>query len=308
MSRWWDSAAVLAAMLCTASAALYVLHPEAASFDGALGACLAADGGSLTSMASEEEKDGVLAAVSASLNSSGSFHFWVGLRKPAGSCAQEDVPLRGFAWTAGDSDESAVSRWKKTPVGTCTSERCGLLSLDFAGGRVTDWGWSDSSCSKRHAFVCRSGAAETPPPHLPGDVSPCAAGNAPPCASPRPPSKAPRVHTTSSPAPLPPLSLPPEGQGTPTPSSAPAPGPGPTTNGGIITQIRDGAVDKYNVFVPVLVALLVLVVLVVVVLSVLKCCFRKRANKAPHSNGEGGKPEEPLDLTTNDLDRNETTA
>lgn len=298
MSRWWDSAAVLAVMFCAAEA-LYTLHQKPASFDGALNACLT--DGFLTSMADQKENERILSSVSASLNSTGSFNFWVGLWKPAGTCDQEDRPLHGFVWTSSNSSDSGGNHWKKTPTRTCTSERCGLLSLDFDGGKVTGWGWTDSSCAKAHGFICKKKPGGSPPPDVPGDGSPCSDGRTP-CGKPQPPSRPPHTPTVL-PSPGPSPSHSPEKERISTPSPAPS----LTSSSSVTTQIQDSTSDKYRIFIPVLVALLVLVVLVVVVLAVFKCCFKKKPKKASNSKN-GGKREVTVDLSATDLDRDETTA
>lgn len=288
MSRWWGSAAALAAMFFTVEA-LYTLHQETASFNEALSACRAE--GFLTSMASEEEKEHILSSVSASLKSAGSFDFWLGLRKPVGTCNRDDLPLRGFVWTLDNSSASEVSQWRRTPFGTCTNELCGLLSLDFDGGKVTDWGWADSRCSRAHNFICKSRPGGTSSPDLAED-------------RPQPPSKPPPAHTVL-PSPHPSLPHSPEKERIP---PTPSPGSSVTSSSSVIKEIQESTADKYSIFIPVLVALLVLVVLVVVVLVILKCCFKKRPKKEAPQTKNGGKAELTVDLTDTDLDQAETTA
>lgn len=297
MSRWWDSAAVLAVMFCAAEA-LYTVHQETASFNGALKACLT--DGFLTSMADQKENERILSSVSASLNSAGSFNFWVGLRKPAGTCDQEDPPLYGFVWTSSNSRNSGVNQWIGTPIRTCTNERCGLLSLVFDGGKVTSWGWIDSSCTKAHRFICKKQPGRSPPPDVPGDGSPCSDRRTP-CGKPQPPPRPPHMPTVL-PSPGPSPSHSPEER-----ISTPSLALSLTSSSSVTTQIQDSTSDKYKIFIPVLVALLVLVVLVVVVLAVFKCCFKKKPKKASNSKNRG-KREVTVDLSATDLDRDETTA
>ncbi|XP_061097715.1 complement component C1q receptor-like [Conger conger] len=316
MRRWWDPAAILAVMFSTAQA-MYTIHQEPSSFDGALGVCLT--DGFLASMATEKDVQHLLSSVAASLKTAGSFEFWVGLRKPAGTCNREDLPLRGFMWTRSNSSDSAISRWRRTPVGTCTSELCGLLSLDFDGGKVKDWGWADSRCAKPHGFICKSGRGGTssPPDTLEAGSpspaaslttsssvitkirdstseagAPCSVGGTS-CGGPQLPSEPPRPAPSRSP----------EKERIPTPS----PAAGLTTSSSVISQIRDSTSDKYSIFIPVLVALLVLVLLVVVALVVVKCCFKKQPKKKA-SQTKNGKPEMTVDLTDTDLGQAETTA
>lgn len=298
MSRQWERTAALVLVFCTAEA-LYTVHEEPVSFSAARSAC--APDGVLPSMASDGESRLVLSSVAATLTSSGNFSFWVGLWKPAGTCVRADLPLYGFLWTSTNGSDSTVSRWRKNPVKTCIGERCGMLSLNFDGGKVTSWGWADSSCGRAHGFVCQSKSAATSPPDVNTGVSPCLDGQTV-CGKRQLPSTPQNAHPA-----LPSTSFPvtpgPPSDRIQTTNAAPS----LTTSSKIISQIRDGAADKYSLFIPVLGALLALVVLVVVVLVVIKFCFKRRPKKTPHSKN-GRKPEVTVALSTTDPDGAETTA
>ncbi|XP_036405777.1 C-type lectin domain family 14 member A-like [Megalops cyprinoides] len=235
--------AVLMLKFHIVSTGFYTLHQEKVSFESAMKTCLTE--GVLTSMASQKEVDSILNILSTSLSTVGNWTFWVGLWKPKGSCPLEDLPLRGFMWTADNRSEAEISQWKKPPMGTCTNIRCGLLSVYFDAAQLTEWGWADASCAGKNGFICKREDESSISPHQPAQE------NAPQLTSP----------------------------------------PSMATSPDTVNNVR----DKYNIFIPVLVALLVLVVLVVVVLGVFKCCFQKQLN-TKISGKKAGKTEEMVDL------------
>lgn len=162
------------------------INPTPVSFDKALEACKPA-GGFLANIASQTEVSAILAVVADALGLSQQnqmVEYWIGLKVGREECTVRDQPLRGFKWTATGSDRGSDymdARWKQEPKETCTGTRCALLSVDFNGTAVIDWGLRSSSCQHTHPYLCREGqegqngqveASCTPMTNIPEAINP----------------------------------------------------------------------------------------------------------------------------------------
>ncbi|KAJ8390773.1 hypothetical protein AAFF_G00099050 [Aldrovandia affinis] len=165
MDHWIYFLGLLRMASCLANVP-YALHPEEATFEQALDTCRR--DGFLTDMAVEEEAAKIISLLEDThSNAGGTLQFWVGLRKSKLDCVLGELPLKGFTWTVSDSGLTNVTRWWAQPAETCTSVLCGLLVVEYSGKKVTNWGWSGSSCKEKHPFICRlnkkQSAEERPP-------------------------------------------------------------------------------------------------------------------------------------------------
>ncbi|NXV73422.1 CLC14 protein, partial [Atlantisia rogersi] len=77
--------------------------------------------------------------------------FWVGLKRNASACTNEEQPLRGFSWesagggAAPQEVPAALGRWVTEPVRSCLTTRCAGLHLAPAAapGGGPSWGWKE---------------------------------------------------------------------------------------------------------------------------------------------------------------------
>ncbi|KAJ8341726.1 hypothetical protein SKAU_G00340170 [Synaphobranchus kaupii] len=163
MDHWICFLGFLRVAFCLTNAS-YILHSKEATFDQAVDTCQ--HNGFLTDMAEEGEVAKIISAIEDTTTHMGTLQFWVGLRKSKLDCVLYDQLLKGFKWTVNNSSDTKVSQWKVMPAETCTSVLCGLLTVEYDGKKVTDWGWNGSSCKEKHPFICRINkqVAEIKPP------------------------------------------------------------------------------------------------------------------------------------------------
>ncbi|XP_034051233.1 C-type lectin domain family 14 member A [Thalassophryne amazonica] len=199
----------------------YKINYNHINFDEALAAC---DPNDLTTFATKKEATEILNLISAS-NKLGQKHlnFWVGLRKAKHNCVLDTLPLKGFKWTADGSQRSEVHQWRVMPVGTCTTARCAILSVDFNSSTVIDWGLVSVSCNKRHPFICKSTERPTAGRHkvLPEETKTSATTLPPKTATPTP-----RLIT------------PEPGKAQHQPTNQPKPGPEPGLKSCLVTHMQ----------------------------------------------------------------------
>lgn len=169
MASWswvwtWTS---LAALLRSGAAQppYYILRQERVGFHQAAAAC---SPGVLTSLATTQEVEQVLALVPRSASPPGpaELTLWVGLQKAKNECMVPVLPLRGFKWTSDGSDLTQVSRWAEEPEFTCTSVLCAALQVRVEGSALAGWGLLPVGCRARHPFICKQ--QEPPRPTGPG--------------------------------------------------------------------------------------------------------------------------------------------
>lgn len=168
---WWFRVSLwtsVAALLWHAAAQppYYSLQQQPLTFDQAAAAC---SPGLLTSLATTQELDRVLALISGSASPpvQADFVFWVGLRKAKNECMVPVLPLRGFKWTADGSEETQVSRWAEEPQHTCTTVRCAGLKARVQGPAVAEWGLVPASCKTRNPSICQQQEPQTQRPPTP---------------------------------------------------------------------------------------------------------------------------------------------
>ncbi|XP_077588089.1 C-type lectin domain family 14 member A [Stigmatopora nigra] len=78
--------------------------------------------------------------------------FWVGLKKAKNQCVVPSLPLRGFKWVPGGSEDTDNNtRWVKEPEQTCTSVLCAALTIQPDGSQ----GLTPLSCKTVHPFICK---------------------------------------------------------------------------------------------------------------------------------------------------------
>lgn len=139
----------------------YSLQQSRVPFHQATAAC---SPGLLTSLATNQEVDHVLALISRSVPPPvhAELTFWVGLWKDKSECMNPALPLRGFKWTSDGSDVTEVSRWAEEPEPTCTTVLCAVLKAQVHGSAVAGWGLVPVSCSNQFPFICKQREPPTP--------------------------------------------------------------------------------------------------------------------------------------------------
>ncbi|XP_015720534.1 C-type lectin domain family 14 member A [Coturnix japonica] len=141
---------------CQPGGACFSAHLANASYDEARSAC-GSWGGGLAWVSAESEL-GPLLALLAEV-AAGPALFWVGLKRNASACTDTGQPLRGFSWeergeAAPREVPSALGRWAKEPVRTCTTARCAGLHL--TGADSPRWGWRELPCQRHgRGYACR---------------------------------------------------------------------------------------------------------------------------------------------------------
>ncbi|XP_026789505.3 C-type lectin domain family 14 member A [Pangasianodon hypophthalmus] len=123
------------------------MHP----FEAAQTLC--ASDGSLANMPDSEETSKILKVIQGKGDNT-STSFWIGLKKDKKKCVQKDFPLKGFHWIVDNSTKSDLE-WKEEPSGTCTSALCGILSVEYRGSTIANWGLAAKSCTKKFPFICK---------------------------------------------------------------------------------------------------------------------------------------------------------
>lgn len=156
---WTSVTAVLSSV--AAQPPYYSLQQSRVPFDQAAAAC---SPGLLTSLATHQEVDHVLALISRSVPppTQAELTFWVGLRKAKNECMVPVLPLRGFKWTSDGSDVTQVSRWAEEPEHTCTTVRCAALKAQLSRPAVAGWGLIPVSCRSQFPFICKHTEPLTP--------------------------------------------------------------------------------------------------------------------------------------------------
>lgn len=148
---WTPAAAVL--RNAAAQPPFYRLQQSQVTFEQAAAAC---SPGLLTSLATTQELERVLALIPSSVSPvQANLSFWVGLRKAKNECVVPVLPLRGFKWTSDGSEVTQVSRWAEEPEHTCTTVRCAALKARVDGSAVAGWGLVPVSCRAKHPFICK---------------------------------------------------------------------------------------------------------------------------------------------------------
>uniref|UniRef100_A0A3B5KD06 C-type lectin domain-containing protein n=1 Tax=Takifugu rubripes TaxID=31033 RepID=A0A3B5KD06_TAKRU len=144
----------------------YTLQHSQMTFDKAAEAC---SPGHLTTVLNKHELAHILDLIPEAEPPliRGSFTFWVGLRKDKRECVVPEFPLRGFKWTADDSEETQVSQWAAEPELTCTAVQCAALKAQVDSSNVTDWGLIPVRCETKHRFICKHNDSHTPQPPKP---------------------------------------------------------------------------------------------------------------------------------------------
>ncbi|XP_055028801.2 C-type lectin domain family 14 member A [Misgurnus anguillicaudatus] len=135
--------------------ALYSVHPNKLSFEEAQDFCK--PGGYLANVRDGQDFDRIQKAILDTYNKSVT-SFWIGLKKKKGLCVLPSKPLKGFHWTAEDSEDFHEITWKGPPLHTCTQERCGLFSVNSSTRSI---GLMDSACSQKHPFICQRNVQKT---------------------------------------------------------------------------------------------------------------------------------------------------
>lgn len=132
--------------------ALYSVHPNKLSFEEAQAFCT--PGGYLANVRDAQDFDRIQKAIWDTNNKSVT-SFWIGLKRKKGQCVLKSKPLKGFHWTAEDSEDFHGIPWKDGPFDTCTEERCGLLSVEYGDSRTRSIGLMDLACKQKHPFICQ---------------------------------------------------------------------------------------------------------------------------------------------------------
>ncbi|XP_052437377.1 C-type lectin domain family 14 member A [Carassius gibelio] len=130
----------------------YTVHLNKLSFDKAQNYCK--PGGFLTNIPNKKEMDKILKTIW-DTNSKTNKSFWIGLKIDKGVCVQSHLPLQGFYWTVDNSTQSDVKIWKAQPTTTCSTLRCGLLSVEYSDSGAKSNGSEDVSCKQEHPFICK---------------------------------------------------------------------------------------------------------------------------------------------------------
>ncbi|XP_067099587.1 C-type lectin domain family 14 member A [Osmerus mordax] len=150
--------------LCVTEAR-FTINQDVFNFDKALEACQ--PDGFLANMASLEEVSDILGVISDTLrhnptyNSTREFHFRIGLKSGRDNCVVSGQPLRGFKWVENvitdiqNQNQVGVWQWREEPLETCTGTRCALLSGEFNGTDVVNWGLISSTCKSEYPIVCK---------------------------------------------------------------------------------------------------------------------------------------------------------
>ncbi len=130
----------------------YTVHLNKLSFENAQNYCK--PGSFLTNIPDEKEMNKILKTIW-DMNSKTTASFWIGLKRDKGMCVEEHLPLKGFFWTVDKSTQSDVKTWKTQPQVTCTSLRCGLLSVEYSDSGANSNGFVDDTCKHEHPFICK---------------------------------------------------------------------------------------------------------------------------------------------------------
>lgn len=153
-------------MACCLPESSYTVHLNKRSFKNAEDDCL--PGSFLTNIPNAKEMEKILKTIW-DKNNKTTNSFWIGLKKDIGTCVKPDLPLKGFKWTVDNTFHSDVTKWKTEPSQTCTSARCGLLSVEYGASGVTSSGFMDSSCTQKLPFICkRNVKVKCPQPNISG--------------------------------------------------------------------------------------------------------------------------------------------
>lgn len=134
------------------STQFYSVNLDVYSFEEAQKLC--ASDGSLANMPDQEETSKILKVIEDKGDQTSS-SFWIGLKKERTQCVQENLPLRGFYWTVDNSTKFDLNKWKEEPSGTCTNALCGLLSVEYNGSTIANWGLAAKLCTKKVPFICK---------------------------------------------------------------------------------------------------------------------------------------------------------
>lgn len=140
-------------IVCSLSEFYYSVNLDKLSFQEAQMSCRY-DNSFLTNIPNHEEASKILKAIEDKGNQNSSL-FWIGLMKYKRDCVQDNFPLKGFHWTADNSTEFDLNKWKEKPALTCTSALCGLLSVEYSGSAVVRWGLAAKICSQKFPFICK---------------------------------------------------------------------------------------------------------------------------------------------------------
>lgn len=115
---------------------------------------LCASDGSLANIPDQEEILKILKVIE-NKRDRNSTSFWIGLKKDRTQCVLADLPLKGFHWTVDNSSKFELNKWKEEPSGTCTNALCGLISVEYEGSRLVNWGLTAQHCGKKFPFICK---------------------------------------------------------------------------------------------------------------------------------------------------------
>ncbi|NWV34697.1 CLC14 protein, partial [Grantiella picta] len=138
-----------AAVRCPLAGACFSAHLANVSYKEARGACDHRRGG-LAWVSGEPELRLLLGLLAdAAVPVPVPALLWVGLKRNASVCTQEEQPLRGFSWdgagggTAAQEVPAALGRWVEEPLRSCLTARCAGLHLAAAPGGGPSWGWKE---------------------------------------------------------------------------------------------------------------------------------------------------------------------
>ncbi|XP_062863092.1 C-type lectin domain family 14 member A [Trichomycterus rosablanca] len=152
---WWTGLCFfnVLCVVCSLSEFYYSVNLEPGSFEEAQISCRS-DNSFLTNIPNHEETLKILKAIEDKRQRTSTF-FWIGLMKYRKDCVQDNVPLKGFHWTADNSTEFELNKWEENPEPTCTNALCGQLSVEYTDSKVIRWGLAARTCKQKFSFICK---------------------------------------------------------------------------------------------------------------------------------------------------------